>query len=698
MNTPHWTLPLLRLVLRLRGKRPGDVRAMQELLELRGVFRFSALFAGTILTPAALLAYFALSSIRAEELFIDADFERRADAAADRVITTLDDEFSRFERSTQARLSNRGSAAGSSAVGLLSELSPHLRLAVPIDTNGKFEVPFDRIETVPETTAFRRALVAAQNLEHSGRHAEALAAFEHAESLADNSASRAAATLGRARVLLAQGHAMDGERLLGALQRSPERARDEFRFRIDDLAQLLLAERLLGRDATAGTRALQSLAETLTQRRWTLGQTGEATIARRAMALLDGRVPPDWSNRILTSIDDKALQLRWAEKLSGELPSIAPADPVDSAQTDSPFRYIERPDLGVVWCLYEAQGLDYVFAFDQAALTQRARNAAADATAEDPQLRASLSSLRAAHRETDHTVRSLGPWLPSLTVAVAPADNAGLNTIKARKRARRVAIIALAFAMSTLGVVVAVRLVRRELDSAKVKADFAANVSHELRSPITQIRLKGEALQLGLVYDDTDRQAHYDAIVHEAERLSRLVDNVLDFSSIESGAKRYQFRPEDLGEILYNSVEAARDAAEIRGITIENDISDDLPVVWVDREAIAQVMTNLISNATKYGAEGGWLGVRARLAPEVVEIEVADRGPGIRMEDQERIFERFYRSSDPAVRKNRGTGIGLTIVRYIVEEHGGTIRVDSSPGRGTAFRFTLPLAPRDIGA
>jgi signal transduction histidine kinase len=294
--------------------------------------------------------------------------------------------------------------------------------------------------------------------------------------------------------------------------------------------------------------------------------------------------------------------------------------------------------------------------------------------------------------------RSLGPWLPALTIAVGPADPERLMATKFQKRRIRIVIVLIAVGMSVVGVVLSARLLNRELESARIKADFAANVSHELRSPITQIRLKGEALQLGLTTDDVDRQHHYDAVVREAERLSRLVDNVLDFAAIEQGAKRYTFRPEDLGDVLRNTVESTRNALESGGLEVELDVPDDLPVVWIDREAISQVIINLLSNATKYGADGGWVGVRARADEEGVDLTIRDRGLGISKEDQLRIWDRFYRSADPNVRRRRGTGIGLTIVRYIVDEHGGSITVDSSPGKGTTFTIHFPLEPRDSGA
>jgi signal transduction histidine kinase len=280
-------------------------------------------------------------------------------------------------------------------------------------------------------------------------------------------------------------------------------------------------------------------------------------------------------------------------------------------------------------------------------------------------------------------------------VTVAPANPEALVDLKRSKRTRRRAIVAIAALMVIFGVALSARIIGREVDAARMKADFAANVSHELRSPITQIRLRGEALQLELVDTEEELREHYDAIVNEAERLSRLVDNVLDFAAIERGAKRYHLRADDLLAVVWTTAEAIRNAVEQRGLELEIDLPEDLPPLWMDREAIKQVLTNLLSNAAKYGAEGGWVGIKVRLGIDGVDVSVSDRGIGIGPADLEKVFDDFFRSTDAEVRRRKGTGIGLSIVRYIVEAHGGVVSVDSTLGKGTTFTFTLPLDPPD---
>jgi signal transduction histidine kinase len=148
---------------------------------------------------------------------------------------------------------------------------------------------------------------------------------------------------------------------------------------------------------------------------------------------------------------------------------------------------------------------------------------------------------------------------------------------------------------------------------------------------------------------------------------------------------------EDIGDVLAKAVRSESPQLEAEGLDVELDIASNLPMVRVDRDAIGQVVTNLLSNAAKYGSAGGWVGITARRTPKAVQIIIADKGMGISPEDLDQLFVHFFRSEDADVRKQKGTGIGLSIVRYIVEAHGGEIRADSTRGIGTRFIVTLPL-------
>ncbi|RME24615.1 MAG: sensor histidine kinase [Deltaproteobacteria bacterium] len=299
--------------------------------------------------------------------------------------------------------------------------------------------------------------------------------------------------------------------------------------------------------------------------------------------------------------------------------------------------------------------------------------------------------------------RSLAPYLSGWSVAVALRDPEALAADQRWRRALRFGVVAVSVSMIALGFMVSLRFIGRELDVARMKADFAASVSHELRSPITQIRLKGESLLLGLCDDREEEQAAYHAIVRESERLSRLVDNVLDFAAIERGAKRYTLRPGDLGASVRRALVSMEGSLEFKDITLQVELPDDLPAVFHDPDAVGQCVINLVSNAVKYSPEGERVEVVARqrrgtlrgVEQDLIEVAVTDHGIGIAPHDLRQIFEPFYRSRDSLARRRKGTGIGLTITRYIMDAHGGDIEVRSKPGHGSTFTLRFPLEPPD---
>jgi signal transduction histidine kinase len=420
-----------------------------------------------------------------------------------------------------------------------------------------------------------------------------------------------------------------------------------------------------------------------------VGYGGEASIARRALdALTLAKRSPDKVKQARARINERSDQLYWAEIVERELSII------DVYSPDQGLLYITaQADSASVWATYSNENGSWSFSFDLTTLQHDLAAMVARLNELEPDLAVQLMLPGVSAPDTSMIARPLPAPLGSIQVSVQPADPEGLERVRqSAAQTRRIVILVSVF-MVLMGVVFSARIVSREVENARVKADFAANVSHELRSPITQIRLKGEALQYGLVDPGQDMQDHFDAIVREAERLSRLVDNVLDFAAIERGAKRYHLRQDDLIAVVWNTAEAMRATIEGQGLTLELDVPDDLRPIWIDREAIAQVLINLMSNAAKYGASGGWVGISIRQSHTGVDVSVSDRGIGISAEDSNQIFEHFYRSTDPNVRKKKGTGIGLTIVRYIVEAHGGTIAVDSAPNRGSTFTITFPFDP-----
>lgn len=242
------------------------------------------------------------------------------------------------------------------------------------------------------------------------------------------------------------------------------------------------------------------------------------------------------------------------------------------------------------------------------------------------------------------------------------------------------------------GLVLTYRSVSKEMELARLKSDFVSNVSHELRTPLSLILLYAETLELGRVKTQEKAQEYYRIIRKESERLSRLINNMLDFSRIEAGRKEYDFRETDIAELVRNTLEAYRYQIERHGFEFEQNIADSLPSLQVDREAIARALLNLVNNALKYSADERFLRVNLYGDNGVVKLEVVDRGIGIARREQAKIFEKFYRTGDPLVHNTKGSGLGLSLVRNITRAHGGEVAVESAPGKGSKFTLTLPVA------
>jgi signal transduction histidine kinase len=243
------------------------------------------------------------------------------------------------------------------------------------------------------------------------------------------------------------------------------------------------------------------------------------------------------------------------------------------------------------------------------------------------------------------------------------------------------------------GVYMAYRNISREMNLARLKSDFVANVSHELRTPLALIRLYAETLELGRLTAQEKYQEYFRIIREESERLSALINNILDFSRIEAGRKEYDFKQTDLAELVRSTLESYRFQIEQNGFAFEENIANDIPPVNVDREAIARSLLNLVNNALKYSKDQKFIGVSLYRANGSVKLEVRDRGIGIAPAEQDKIFEKFYRCGDPLVHNTKGSGLGLSLVKHIAQAHGGNVFVESVPERGSKFTIALPIQP-----
>jgi signal transduction histidine kinase len=241
------------------------------------------------------------------------------------------------------------------------------------------------------------------------------------------------------------------------------------------------------------------------------------------------------------------------------------------------------------------------------------------------------------------------------------------------------------------GILLTYRNVAREMALARLKSDFVSNVSHELRTPLSLIRLYAETLEMGRLSNPEKQQEYFCIIRKESERLTGLINNILDFSRIEAGRKEYDFRQTDLAELVRNTLDSYRYQIEQNGFAFQERIAPDLPPMAVDREAIARSLLNLVNNALKYSHDDKFLGVNLYRENGSVKLEVVDHGMGIPPSEQPKIFEKFYRVGNPLVHNTKGSGLGLSLVRHIVQAHGGDVFVESAPGRGSKFTIALPV-------
>jgi signal transduction histidine kinase len=328
----------------------------------------------------------------------------------------------------------------------------------------------------------------------------------------------------------------------------------------------------------------------------------------------------------------------------------------------------------------------------------------------------SLSDLARLRRTSDGPVLDW-EWLPSrprFVVQLYVADPALLFASYRRHALMLAGLVAASAFAALIGVAASWRAFRRQLHLNELKSNFVSSVSHELRAPIASVRLMAESLERGKVAEATKQREYFRFIVQECHRLSALIENVLDFSRIEQGRKQYDLEPTDLLALTQQTVKVMETYASERGVKLVLHVPALQPATFTpqpcaDGKALQQALVNLIDNALKHSPKGETVTVGLEVhgprledehhAPRTtqralpIHLWVEDRGEGIPAAEQEKIFERFYRRGSELRRQTQGVGIGLSIVKHIVEAHGGRVVVRSAPGQGSRFTIELPVPP-----
>lgn len=243
----------------------------------------------------------------------------------------------------------------------------------------------------------------------------------------------------------------------------------------------------------------------------------------------------------------------------------------------------------------------------------------------------------------------------------------------------------------TLGLFFTLQIINKELLLSKMKSDFISTVSHEFKSPLTSIRQMSEMLFNERIKTESRKKVYYAVMLEQSERLSHLIDNILDFSKIEEGKKAFRFEKTNLLELIDRVKLVFQKSITNEGFSVFLSIPETLPELVIDKEAIQQVIYNLLDNAYKYSGDSKNIEILVESTGDSVKISVKDFGIGIQREDQLKIFDRFFRGGNELTRSVKGSGIGLTIVKKIIEAHHGTVSLESTLGKGSTFQVTLPV-------
>jgi two-component system phosphate regulon sensor histidine kinase PhoR len=246
-----------------------------------------------------------------------------------------------------------------------------------------------------------------------------------------------------------------------------------------------------------------------------------------------------------------------------------------------------------------------------------------------------------------------------------------------------------------IGVWIIYRNIRTEMKLAQMKSDFVSNVSHELRTPLALIRMFAETLELGRLKSEEKKQEYYRIIGQETERLTHMINNILDFSKIEAGKKHYHLKKTNLNELVGEVLRLYDFHIRNKGFQLEKEIHSGNLFINADEEAVSEALINLLDNAIKYSDKEKFIQIKTGSDHGSVTLDVTDHGIGISEADQNKIFEKFYRVSTGLVHNTKGSGLGLSLIKYIMDMHHGTVTVKSRPNHGSTFRLSFPVIKFD---
>jgi len=282
-------------------------------------------------------------------------------------------------------------------------------------------------------------------------------------------------------------------------------------------------------------------------------------------------------------------------------------------------------------------------------------------------------------------------WLfPNHYLAISLKDNT-IKELASDRFLRSLTLILLLAVLLILGALFLYRTIRNEMRIAQMKSEFVSNVSHELRTPLSLIRMFAETIELNRYNSETEKTEFCQIIEKESERLTHIINNFLDISRMETGRKEYELQDIELNKLIGDVLSVYRFHIESHGFILKVDSFQKELIIKGDRESLNEVLFNLLDNAIKYSTDNKQITIRTGMDNNSAYFEVCDFGIGIPANVMDHIFDKFYRGPQQKEHVSRGSGLGLTLVKNIVTDHGGTISVMSQPGKGSCFRVKFKL-------
>ena len=285
-------------------------------------------------------------------------------------------------------------------------------------------------------------------------------------------------------------------------------------------------------------------------------------------------------------------------------------------------------------------------------------------------------------------------WLfPGYSIGIRLRGTSVEDVVRARSE-RNLILIGILDIILIGAVWLVYRTLKKEMELMRLKGDFVSNVSHELRTPLSLIRMFTETLFMKRVHTEEKKQEYYETILHETERLTRLINNILNFSRMDAGKKQYHFESTDLNEVVTGVMKTYTSQLQHEGFTTSVRLAENLPVIQTDREAVAEALINILDNAVKYSSTDKYIQMSTGQQESMIYVEVEDHGIGIEKHHHKKIFETFYRVSTGLTNNIKGSGLGLSLVSHIMNAHGGMIELESELDKGSTFRLLFPIVNR----